>query len=192
MGECFQSNVLTFAGTNSSIHYENSTTHYEADKKIRTRTYVAPDGSQWRTNPIPVCISSTSQYPIHGSPTPDCPTGTMFEPGFTEFTQGFLVPGGKNRFSVMDEVNVPTKVGKYVLSWRWDCEEADQVWTSCADIEIVDGPVPAPTPPPVEPDATCSSSWETCARTIGGECVECCPGSIFIYSSQGNICYAPK
>merc|ERR1711977_205425 len=144
------------------------------DKKIMTRTYVAPDGAQWRTNPVPACISSTSQYPIHGSPTPDCPLGTMFEAGFTEFTQGFLVPGGENRFSVMDEVNVPTKSGSYLLSWRWDCEEADQVWTSCADIEIVDGPVP--TPPPVEPDATCTSSSQQCAKEVRGECVECCPG----------------
>merc|ERR1712039_541695 len=23
-----------------------------------------------------------------------------------------------------------------VLSWRWDCEETDQVWNSCADIDI--------------------------------------------------------
>merc|ERR1712219_94146 len=70
--------------------------------------------------------------------------GTMFEPGFDEFTQGFLRPGntGKNKFSVMDEVNVPNKPGKYVLGWRWDCEEADQVWNSCADIEIVDHSVP--------------------------------------------------
>merc|ERR1712203_76159 len=184
--ECFQSNTLTFVG-DSKIHFNDDS---QADKTIPTKTYVAPDGTQWRTNPIPACSYNSK----HGRATPSCPSGTMFEPGFDEFTQGFIRPdksGGKNHFSVMDEVNVPNTPGSYLLSWRWDCEEADQVWTSCADIEIVDGPVPAPTPPPVEPDSTCSG-YETCAKTIGGECVECCPGSIFIYSSNGNICYGGK
>merc|ERR1719355_225883 len=70
----------------------------------------------------------------------------MFESHFDQFTQGFLV-GAANKFSVMDEVNVPNKPGTYVLGWRWDCEETDQVWASCADIVITDGPAP-PTPPP--------------------------------------------
>jgi len=185
--ECFQSNTLTFAGDDSKIHFNDGS---QSDKTITTKTYVAPDGTQWRRNPIPACNYNTN----HGRATPSCPSGTMFEPGFDEFTQGFIRPdasGGKNHFSIMDDVNVPNKPGSYLLSWRWDCEEADQVWTSCADIEIVDGSVPAPTPPPVEPDATCSSS-QSCAKEIGSTCVECCPGNIFIYNSQSNICYGVK
>ena len=27
--------------------------------------------------------------------------------------------------------------GRYVVSWRWDCEETDQVWQSCADVNIL-------------------------------------------------------
>ena len=27
--------------------------------------------------------------------------------------------------------------GRYVLSWRLDCEETAQVWSSCADVNIV-------------------------------------------------------
>jgi len=195
--ECFQSNTLTFTG-NSSIHFNDDS---QADKTIPTKTYVAPDGSQWRTNPIPQCAKN---YPVHGSPTPSCPGGTMFEPAFDEFMQGFLRPdssGGKNKFSVMDQVNVPNQPGSYLLSWRWDCEEADQVWTSCADIEIVDGSVPAPTPPPVEPDATCPNfrpGYDDCyskgcaIQDSSGECVECCDGCNFIYSSMGNMCYGGK
>merc|ERR1712054_552120 len=89
-------------------------------------------------------------YPQHGSATPNCPRGTMFEAGFSEFTQGFLVGSG-NKFSVMDEIQVPNKAGEYVLGWRWDCEETDQVWNSCADIVITDGPTPAPAPTPPSP-----------------------------------------
>merc|ERR1711948_186453 len=91
-------------------------------------------------------------YPNHGSPTPACPRGTMFEAGFDQFTQGFLT-GSANEFSVMDEIQVPSKPGEYVLGWRWDCEETDQVWNSCADIVITDGPIPAPTPAPPTPPA---------------------------------------
>merc|ERR1712167_17278 len=151
----------------------------QADKEIVTRTYVAPDGAQW---------------PIHGRATPDCPGGTMFEPGFDEFTQGFLRPGntGKNKFSVMDEVNVPNKPGKYILGWRWDCEEADQVWTSCADIEIVDGDVPAPTPPSHDDDATCSSTDGVMTRDASGNPLECCAGYWWMYNINGNNCIGGK
>jgi len=195
--ECFQSNVLEFASANSTLHFNDGS---KPDKKIITRTYTAPDGAQWRTDPVPACISSASQFPIHGSPTPNCPGGTMFETGeFDEFTQGFLV-GNKNHFSIMDEVKVPNTVGSYLLSWRWDCESADQVWTSCADIEIVDNPVPAPAPEPI-PDGTCPNftpgvddcySQGCMTRDASGDCRECCEGCWFIYSTQGSMCYGSK
>jgi len=190
--ECFQSNTLKFSGSNSTIHFHDGS---HADITIPTRTYTAPDGTEWRTNPIPGCacdvgiacggksqdmgnhahdLYATSEncvgeypksdlYAKHGKATDACPHGTMFEPGFTQFTQGFLTnfagQTGGNTFSVMDDVHVPSKVGEYVLGWRWDCEETDQVWNSCADIVIVDGatttapqttvaPAPAPTPSP--------------------------------------------
>jgi len=189
--ECFQSNTLTFASTNSTIHFNDNS---QPDKKVITRTYVAPDGVEWRTNPVPACSYGDA---IHGAPTPNCPYGTMFETGdFDEFTQGFLV-GDKNHFSIMDEVNVPTKPGSYVLGWRWDCESADQVWTSCADIEIVDQPVPTPAPRPIPADSTCpamtSCSINGCAtRDESGNCRECCPGCQFIYNTDGSACYGGK
>mmetsp|Transcript_59655 Transcript_59655/g.105553 ORF Transcript_59655/g.105553 Transcript_59655/m.105553 type:complete len:100 (+) Transcript_59655:1-300(+) len=39
---------------------------------------------------------------------------------------------------IVDLVQIPRhlKAGKYVLQWRWDCEESDQVWASCADVTI--------------------------------------------------------
>jgi len=181
--ECFQQNTLRFAHTNSTIHFDDGS---HDDIEIPTKTYIAPDNTQWRANPIPGCAcdnglscggkamfldtkpkhhahavymngTCAGQYPksdvyaTHGSPTSDCPHGTMFEAGFDQFTQGFLVGAG-NKFSVMDQVHVPDTIGEYVLSWRWDCEETDQVWNSCADIVITSGSVPAPTPtPPVPP-----------------------------------------
>lgn len=41
-------------------------------------------------------------------------------------------------WSIMDQVKVPENLaaGKYLLSWRWDCEESTQVWQNCADIVV--------------------------------------------------------
>eukprot|EP00937_MAST-01D_sp_MAST-1D-sp2_P000201 g201.t1 len=40
---------------------------------------------------------------------------------------------------VSDELVIPAgvKPGRYVLSWRMDCEETAQIWSSCSDVEIV-------------------------------------------------------
>lgn len=40
---------------------------------------------------------------------------------------------------IADKVIIPKSLtpGKYVLSWRWDCEETAQVWQNCADVNIV-------------------------------------------------------
>jgi hypothetical protein len=101
----------------------------------------------------------------------------------------------------MDEVNVPNKPGKYILGWRWDCEEADQVWTSCADIEIVDGDVPAPTPPSHDADGTCSdftpgvddcSTKGVMSRDASGNPLECCESCWWMYNINGNSCYGGK
>ena len=40
---------------------------------------------------------------------------------------------------IKDEVKVPGNLapGAYVLSWRWDAEGSGQIWSGCANIEIV-------------------------------------------------------
>ena len=40
---------------------------------------------------------------------------------------------------VSDKLVIPDdlKPGKYVVSWRWDCEETAQVWQNCADVNIL-------------------------------------------------------
>merc|ERR1711865_113011 len=39
---------------------------------------------------------------------------------------------------IVDVVKIPVdlKPGKYVLGWRYDCEETDQIWSSCSDITV--------------------------------------------------------
>jgi len=37
---------------------------------------------------------------------------------------------------VEDELKAPSKLGDYILQWRWDNEQTPQVWTTCADITV--------------------------------------------------------
>lgn len=43
---------------------------------------------------------------------------------------------------IADRVVVPKdlKPGKYVVGWRMDCEETAQIWSNCADVEVVVAP----------------------------------------------------
>jgi hypothetical protein len=235
---CFQSNHLKFASSNSTIHFDDNS---HADISITGKIYTPEDGRQWKLSPIPGCAcdnglacghkadslrGSSCTYPegttyTHkGSATPACPTGTMFEPQFTQFTQGYLTEfagqQGGNKFSVMDEVVVPNEPGEYILGWRWDCEETDQVWASCADIVITDGPTPAPTPPaptPPTPAPTPTPSPSTqcdgfkpdfttfacyykgCAQYTEGskDCEVCCEGChLQSDPTKGTFCMEDK
>jgi len=40
---------------------------------------------------------------------------------------------------IADQVVIPKalKPGKYVVGWRMDCEETAQIWSNCADVEVV-------------------------------------------------------
>ena len=58
-------------------------------------------------------------------------------PSFKEPCDG--CKGSPHDKAVRDVVKVPAtlKPGKYVLGWRWDCEATAQVWSNCADVELV-------------------------------------------------------
>lgn len=168
---CFQSNHLTFSSKNTTVRYHDGR---RADFQIPTANLITSDGKHWRRNPIPACAcdlgfgcgqklsdaekahmkahfgaaglppDATSYYARHGPATPSCPGGTMFDSGWAPEGEGFLV-GQPTAFSIIDEVQVPNTPGEYILSWRWDCEQTDQVWNSCADIRIShDGPPSLP------------------------------------------------
>jgi len=136
--EVCQKGVLEFASDMQWVQYgrdENTRVAFPAN---RTREGTTPPGSQWTRNPIPACRS------VFGGAydqTPDCPRGTQFPPpaeglfGYGMTLQG----GGTFKFSIVDEVIVPDHLepGRYVLSFRWDCEMTTQVWSSCANILLL-------------------------------------------------------
>merc|ERR1712048_1104285 len=66
-------------------------------------------------------------------------------------------PKGHNpsNWHIKDRIHVPATLqeGRYLLSWLWDCYMADQIWSNCADVEIVSGSTaPQPEQEPAAPD----------------------------------------
>jgi hypothetical protein len=163
--ECFQAHPLAFEGTTHTIRYNDGSAPSLLINATSLSTGVLPHGSTWRRNPIPACNCDIGACKVGGkgfskpyanSPDPisadECPTGTMFNAQFKGGAGdvGYLT-GRPVLYSIVDKVKVPEAVGDYVLSWRWDCEETNQVWNSCADIRISDHEPPTPPPPPAPP-----------------------------------------
>ena len=71
----------------------------------------------------------------HGSAT-HMPTGSF--PPDSNAHEGWC-SGDWTLGMVSDQVRIPADLppGRYVLSWRLDCEETAQVWSNCADVNIV-------------------------------------------------------
>lgn len=129
--ECFQKTPLEFYGLQKF--------RWNDDKEFSFNgTYVSegttPKGSTWAMNPIPRNDTSS--------------TGKSFEPRCPEVPNcGSKKVESKCRCSgmwgpynlrIVDKVRVPGDLtpGEYVLGWRWDCEESNQIWASCSDIII--------------------------------------------------------
>jgi len=84
-------------------------------------------------------VPYSKTYLPEGVTSPSCPTGLMFNASWTEGAGSGPSPLGYGRmpYSMTDLIKVPSTLGRYTLSWRWDCEQTPQVWNSCADIVIV-------------------------------------------------------
>merc|ERR1712039_321593 len=123
--------ILRWGGKNSSDLKFNAT---------RTTTGTFPAGSMWSRIPIP-------RFPQQWEDE-----GAAFEPVCNEsqackdlvwdrsFNQGDCkCSGTPATLEIVDRLKIPAnlKPGKYVLGWRWDCEETDQIWSSCSDVEVI-------------------------------------------------------
>jgi len=151
--ETFRKIPLDFTG-NSILRWDgNRDTQIEFDTKAlgwETNVGTIPKGSSWRKNPIPsglwhrmgpqfspVCKESEEcirEYTGWVGEKEGNTQGVCKCSGFSN--GGPLLPN----LEIVDVVKIPTNIkpGKYVLQWRWDCEESDQVWSSCADVTITE------------------------------------------------------
>mmetsp|Transcript_28797 Transcript_28797/g.92183 ORF Transcript_28797/g.92183 Transcript_28797/m.92183 type:complete len:440 (+) Transcript_28797:59-1378(+) len=92
------------------------------------------DAWAWEAAEEAVAWGAQRAYEQQEDPPPRCPTGTQFAvPADDLYGYGDLPP-----VLVTDLLRVPAGLqGDFVLSWRWDCEQTDQVWSTCADVTIV-------------------------------------------------------
>ena len=95
-------------------------------------TYVSegtwPPGSRWARNPIP-------RNDKHQ-------TGAGFAPPCRDPKRCSGMMDGETAdptLEIIDRVKIPENLpaGDYVLGWRWDCEESNQIWQSCSDVAVV-------------------------------------------------------
>ena len=135
---CFSKTPLPFAG-NSDLLLANGT-RFEIKSTFVTDG-VMPLGSTWQMNPLP----NTRDFP--GGKFGNSSTyGYVFPPPCHETAPpmplGHGICSGEwiTNITVYDKLRVPKglKAVEYVLGYRMDCESSAQVWSSCADVTIVD------------------------------------------------------
>jgi len=120
--ECFQKTHLKFTNDKTIARWKNGSIDLLEAKKTTEKS--VPEGSEWMKNPIPM----------------NCP-----DPAPANGLCGRRMPA----VALIDKVHVPEDlaIGDYVMSWRWDAMYTPQVWTNCADVEIVkkgEGSTPLP------------------------------------------------
>jgi len=122
--QCMQDHVLEFIGKQTTVHWKDG--HEQSFDALELSKGTHPSGSTWRVNQIP-CCKSTAMEPCTGC------HGKAYHNSKEDQEDDW-------QFSLIDHVMIPSSMakGEYVLGWRWDNENQEQVWTNCADIEIVD------------------------------------------------------
>jgi hypothetical protein len=125
--ECFKRTPIPFAGKTWLLWGDGT-------RMAINGTYLdegtEPVNSTWAMNPLPFSDNST---------------GPEFAPPCDETVDRHVNDTGRcsGRFpyavSIVDALVVPSDLspGPYVLGFRYDCEATAQVWSSCADIDIV-------------------------------------------------------
>ena len=134
--KCFFKTPLPFVGK-QSLRWD------ARDGKGGTRvwiegTYVShgtlPAGSTWAKNPLPRNdVNNTRRgYPPPCRESPEC---NVYDRDTKCFCSGMW---GPYNLEIVDYVQLPASLpkGDYVLGWRWDCEESNQIWSSCSDVTI--------------------------------------------------------
>ena len=106
-------------------------------------------------------------------------------------------------FGIVDKVRVPSDLppGDYVLSWRWDCEQTKQIWSSCGDVTVHAADAPdakATVPFSAQRGCTaCSTPHETLPHIasllprIQEPCIKCIARASRVYNSLQRNCWLP-
>jgi len=147
--ECFQAGALDFVGDKQWIQWGKDTGNRTEIPALRTADGTTPAGSTWTRNPVPACGAPDGGIFSEKSNKCKASGGYQFPPPAPR-VQGYGTYYHSNPalqptfgFNIVDKLQVPATLtpGRYVLSFRWDCEQTPQIWSSCSDIEIVAGSI---------------------------------------------------
>ena len=145
--ENFRRTPLDFTGLSVLRWDGDHETQLPFDSEARgwqTRVGTTPEGSMWRKSPIPGVLWER----MGPSFEPVCEESDECKRGATQHGGGAYgickCSGHSNagpllpNLEIVDTLTIPKglKPGNYVLQFRWDCEETDQVWLSCSDVKI--------------------------------------------------------
>lgn len=150
--ECMQQMPLDFdVEVGTHLMWNNGTRWPIRNVFVSTGTW--PKGSTWARNPIPrVADDNRGLHNPASCPGPrgnsgpgciqfpaPCPQDVGREPWSTDGSGQGACSGDWTAGMIVDRVKIPENLppGDYVLGWRWDCEETAQIWSNCADVEIV-------------------------------------------------------
>lgn len=141
--ECFQKYPLKFVGQ-SALRWGGK----EGYTKRFNATYVtegtSPPGSMWAKNPVPRAWRDDDGNWGNGSN--HLQTGEGFKPycedhGMDKNGNQYSCTGmwGPYNMEIVDMVQIPEDLpaGSYVVGFRWDCEESNQIWASCSDVDVI-------------------------------------------------------
>lgn len=145
--EAFRKMPLDFVGNSILRWGGDRSTQLEFDSKGKgweTNVGTTPAGSTWRKFPLPTALwgrEGPSFQPVceESQACKTAVTTSRWTPGVCKCSGhsngGPLLPN----LEMVDLLQIPAtlKPGKYVLQWRWDCEETDQIWASCSDVTVV-------------------------------------------------------
>jgi len=131
--ECFRKTPLPFVGK-SSLRWGGK----QGKQLWFNATFVSegtvPAGSTWAMNPLPRTDSTKYPSAYDGFPAPCYEPNPPRDGGWGGLCSGWY---GPDNLEIVNSVRVPATPGRYVLQWRYDCEESAQVWMNCADVEVV-------------------------------------------------------
>ena len=101
-------------------------------------------GVMWRKNPVPRAWKA--EKGTWGQGSNHLQTGWGFQPVCVDegmdrlgTSQSCTGMWGPYNLEIVDTVRVPADLpkGQWVLNWRMDQEESNQIWQSCADLTVV-------------------------------------------------------
>jgi len=132
--ENFQKNPLPFDGK-PSLRWNGKNGRQLWFNATYVSEGVVPEGSVWAKNPLPRVDSAVNPASWDSYPAPCYDPHAPGEGGYGGLCSGWY---GPDNLEVVDSVRIPATLtpGKYVVQWRWDCEESAQVWLNCADVSV--------------------------------------------------------